>query len=335
LGGYIARRVIQAIFTLFFVLLLLHFLTTLSIQVNGNPARAFFGDRKPTPQALQAVSERFNLDDPCFNQTGNPCLGPFVERLQSYASGDFGENLRGTQAVTDMLATALPNTLRLFTVMTITWLILGMLLGSVAARYRSKAPDTSIRFVSILIDAFPIFVTMLVYKYIFAVPIGRWMKEQFGAGSPLATMFKPSFDQDHPWLTIIVPGVLLGLASSAMFIRLVRAAQLENYNADFVRTARSKGLTEGRIRIFHIIRNSSIPIVTAVGYWFGDAIAGAVITEGVMNIFGMGGLLWESVRESEVPVVLSIVALLAVLVLVVNLIVDLAYAALDPRIRYD
>lgn len=335
MGTYIVRRVLQGIFTLFLVLFLLHVLATLAIQVNGNPALAFFGEKVPTESQLQAVKERYNLDDPCYEQVGNPCLGPFVERLNAYLHWDFGSNLRGDQPVTEMVATAAPNTLRLFVVVTLTWLVAGMLLGSFAARFRGRAPDHSIRFVSILIDAFPVFVMLLVYKYIFAVPIERWMDDRFGRESFLTLMFKPSFDPDNPWATVIIPGVLLGITGSAAFIRLVRASQLENYQADYVRTARAKGLGDARVTIVHIIRNSSIPVVTAIGFVFAEALAGAVITEGLMNIYGMGGLVWRSVRESEVSVILGVVSLLAVVILVVNVLVDIAYAVLDPRIRYD
>ncbi|MGH3736344.1 MAG: ABC transporter permease [Micromonosporaceae bacterium] len=326
---------LQGILTLFLVFFLLHLLATLAIQVNGNPALAFFGEKVPTESQLQEVKERYQLDDPCYEQLGNPCLGPFVERLGGYLHGDFGSNLRGDQPVTEMVASAAPNTLRLFVVVTLTWLLAGMVLGSFAARFRGRAPDHSIRFVSILIDAFPVFVMLLVYKYIFAVPIDRWLADQFGYDSFLTLMFKPSFDPDNPWATVIVPGVLLGITGSAAFIRLVRASQLENYHADYVRTARAKGLGEGRVTIVHIVRNSSIPVVTAIGFVFAEALAGAVITEGLMNIYGMGGLLWRAVRDSEVSVVLGAVSLLAVVILVVNVVVDIGYAVLDPRIRYD
>lgn len=334
MGRYVIRRLLQAVLTLFLVMFLLHVLTTLAIQVNGNPALAFFGDRAPTDAQLAAVEERFNLDDPCYDQLGNPCAGQFIQRLGDYAGGDFGTSHRG-QAVTEMVATAAPNTLRLFVVVTITWLVMGMVFGSLAARYRGKAPDYSIRVLSILIDALPVFIMLLVYKYILAVPIGNWMQERFGEESIPALLFKPSFAPDHPWATVIIPGFLLGTAGAAAFIRLVRASQLENYRADHVRTARAKGLSESRVTIVHIIRNSSIPVVTAIGFVFAEALSGAVITEGLMNIYGMGGLLWTSVRDSEVSVVIGVVALLAVLILLVNLLVDLAYAVLDPRIRYD
>jgi len=288
-GPYIIRRVLQGVLTLFGVMFLLHLLTTLAIQLNGNPALAFFGDRVPTPAQLAAVTQRYGLADSCYRHLGNPCLGPFVERLKDYGHADFGTNFRG-RPVAEIVAAAAPNTLRLFLVVTITWLIFGMLLGSLAARFRGKAPDAGIRLTSILIDAFPVFVMLLVYKFIFTVPINGWMGRHFGKDSLPALLFKPSFSTEHPWATTLVPGFLLGLTGTASFIRLVRAAQLENYNADHVRTARSKGLNEGHVTVFHIVRNSSIPVVTAVGFVFTEALAGAVITEGLMNIYGMGGM---------------------------------------------
>jgi oligopeptide transport system permease protein len=316
------------------VIFLLHVLTTLTVQLNDSPARAYFGDRSPTEAQLAAVEAQYNLDDPCFDRVGDPCLGPFVERLGAYSSGDFGEDFRN-RPVTAQVAAAAPNTLRLFVIVTITWAVLGLLLGSVAARYRGRSADHSIRFVSILIDAFPIFVMLIVYKYVVAVPLGNQMREWFGRDSFFGLLFKPTFDPDHPWATLIIPGVLLGASGSAAFIRLVRASQLENYGADHVKAAKARGLGGKRIIIVHILRNSSIPVTTAVGFVFAEALAGAVITEGIMNVHGMGGLLWGAVRDSIVPVVVGVVTLLAVVILLVNIVVDFAYAVLDPRIRYD
>ncbi|MBE1874654.1 ABC transporter permease [Myceligenerans pegani] len=334
MGRYIARRVLQAVGTLLLVMLLLHLLTTVAIQLNGNPAQAFFGDKVASPTQLAAVEQRFNLDDPCFDQVGNPCLGPFVERLGQYARGDFGTNLRGRE-VSDIVAAAAPNTLRLFCVVLITWLALGMVLGSVAARRRGSTGDHGIRLTSVLIDAFPVFVLLIVYRYVVAVPLHRWAEETFGEDSWPPYWFKPSFDADHPWATVVVPGILLGLAGSAAFIRLVRAGQLEAYQGDHVRAARSKGLAERHVVVHHVVRNSSVPVVTAVGLTFAEALGGAVITEGLMNIYGMGGVLWEAVRNDDVGLVLGIVTLLAAVTVVVMIVVDIAYAVLDPRIRYD
>lgn len=334
MGRYVLRRLLQAVLTLFLVMLVLHLLTTLAIQLNGNPALAFFGDRVPSASQLAAVEKRYGLDDPCFDQPGNPCLGPFVERLQAYAQGDFGTNLRGRE-VTDIVASAAPNTLKLFCVVTITWLVLGMVLGSAAARRRGRATDHGIRLTSVLIDAFPVFVLLLVYRYVFSVPLSGWAEDTFGRGSLPALWFRPSFDDDHPWATLVVPGVLLGLAGSAAFIRLVRASQLESYQGEHVRTARSKGLPERRVVVHHVVRNSSVPVVTAVGLTFAEALGGAVVTEGMMNIYGMGGVLWEAVRGSDISLVVGLVTILAVVTVAVMIVVDIAYAALDPRIRYE
>jgi ABC-type dipeptide/oligopeptide/nickel transport system permease component len=333
-GRYVIRRLLLGAFTLFVVLFLLHLLTTLAIQLNGNPAQAFFGDRSPTPAQLKAVEERYGLDDDCYDQVGNPCIGPFIERLGDYVRGDFGTDLRGRE-VTDIVAIAAPNTLRLFAIVTLTWFVLGMTLGSLAARFRGRSADGAIRATSILIDAFPVFVMLLVYRFVVSVPTYQAVSKAFGKDSAIAQLFRPSFDQDSPWLTLIVPGILLGLAGSAALIRLVRAAQLENYHAEHVRTARSKGLPERNVTISHIIRNSSIPVVTAVGFAFTEALAGAVITEGLMNVYGMGGILWKAVQDSDVSVVIGIVTMLAAVTIVVMIIVDLVYAALDPRIRFD
>lgn len=334
MGRYVLRRVLQGILTLFLVIFLLHVLTTWAIQLNGNPALAFFGDRLPTQAQIAAVSARFGLNDPCYNQLGNPCLGPFVNRLKDYLSGNFGTDLHG-RTVINIVGTAAPNTLRLFLVVTLTWLAVGMTLGSVAARRRGKIADHGIRGLSIVIDALPVFVMLLVYRYVVTVPVYTWARKQFGGDSVAALLFKPSFDSEHPMVTVIVPGLLLGLAGSAAFIRLVRAAQLENYNSEHVRAARSKGLSERHVTVFHIVRNSSIPVATAVGIVFTEALAGAVITEGVMNIYGMGGVLWNAVRDSDVSLVVGIVTLLAVVTIAVMIVIDVLYAALDPRIRYD
>lgn len=334
MGRYVLRRILQGILTLFLVIFLLHVLTTWAIQLNGNPALAFFGDRLPTQAQIAAVSARFGLGDPCYNHLGNPCFGPFVTRLKDYLSGNFGTDLHG-RTVLDIVGTAAPNTLRLFLVVTLTWLAVGMTLGSVAARRRGKIADHGIRGLSIMIDALPVFVMLLVYRYVVTVPVYTWARKQFGADSVAALLFKPSFDSDHPMVTVIIPGLLLGLAGSAAFIRLVRAAQLENYNSDHVRAARSKGLSERHVTVFHIVRNSSIPVATAVGIVFTEALAGAVITEGVMNIYGMGGVLWNAVRDSDVSLVVGIVTLLAVVTIAVMIVIDVLYAALDPRIRYD
>lgn len=334
MGRYVIRRLLQALLTLGLVLFLMHWLMAISVQVRGNPARLFFGDRTPDPAALAQVEAMFNLDDPCYERTGDPCVVPFIERLQAYAAGDFGTTLRGNRDVGELLAISIPNTLRLFAFSIVTLVVLAMVFGSWAARHRNRLQDHFVRGGTILVDSVPVFLIMLIYSSLIAVPLTRWTRGVFGDESAMGQLFRPTYDVDHPWMTIIIPGLLLGTAGLASMTRLVRASQLENYHADFVRTAHAKGLTRRRVTNVHIVRNSLIPVVTAIGYNFAFILTGAVVTEGIMQIPGMGQLLWNALLGTEVSIVITSFVVIAVVVLAVNLVVDLMYALLDPRIRY-
>lgn len=334
MGRYVIRRLLQALLTLGLVLFLMHWLMAISVQVRGNPARLFFGDRTPDAAALAQVEAMYNLDDPCYDRTGDPCLVPFVERLQAYAAGDFGTTLRNNRDVGELLAISIPNTLRLFAFSIVTLIVLAMVFGSWAARHRNRFQDHFVRGGTILVDSVPVFLIMLIYSSLIAVPLTRWVRGIFGDESAIGQLFRPTYDVDHPWMTIIVPGLLLGTAGLASMTRLVRASQLENYHADFVRTAHAKGLSRRRVTNVHIVRNSLIPVVTAIGYNFAFILTGAVVTEGIMQIPGMGQMLWNALLGTEVSIVITSFVVIAVVVLAVNLVVDLMYALLDPRIRY-
>ncbi|THV24582.1 ABC transporter permease [Glycomyces paridis] len=336
MGRYIIRRLLQALLTLGIVLFLLHYLMALSVQVRGNPALLFFGgERVPDPAMLEQIERLYGLDSPCYERTGDPCLVPFVERLQRLASGDLGTTLQGNRDVGDLLAVYIPNTLRLFIISTITVVTLAMLLGTWAARRRGSLVDHSVRATTILVDSIPVFLILLSYVYIISVPLTKWARGIWGTDSFMGQFFRPSYNPDYPWVTIIMPGIILGTVGLATLTRLVRASQLENLGADFVRTAKAKGLKERRITMVHVVRNSMIPIVTGVGYLFAFMLSGAVLTEGVMGIPGMGRMIFQAVQRQEINLVLVGLTVSAVVVVVVSLVVDLLYAVLDPRIRYD
>ncbi|GAB3226046.1 ABC transporter permease [Glycomyces halotolerans] len=332
---YIVRRVLQALLTFSAIVFLLHYLMSLSVQVRGNPALVFFGDRTPTPEALAQVERLYNLDSPCYDRVGDPCLVPFVERLQNYMAGDFGTTLRGNRDVGELLAIVIPNTLRLFLFSTITLVVLALVLGSWAARHHGKLIDHSVRGWTIFIDSIPVFLLMVIYSILIAVPLTNWARSIWDTDSFMGQLFRPTYSTDHPWISLIIPGILLGTAGLAPMTRLVRASQLENYRADYVRTAHAKGFKRMRVTVVHIVRNSLIPVITAIGFLFADILGGAVVTEGILQIPGMGGLLWDSVMALEINVVLTSFMVIAVVVLTVNLLVDLTYAVLDPRIRYE
>lgn len=335
MGRYVVRRLLVALLTLFLALFVIHYATSLSIQAGGDPARAFFSaDRTPTDAQLDAVRTKYGLDNPCLRQLGNPCIDMYVERVANYSTGDFGENYN-QQPVLDDLTQAVPNTLRLFAFMFATWLIFGLTFGMIAAWRRGRPTDYGIRFSTILLGAIPPFLLIITYKFVLAAPLRSYFGDAYGRDSMLALMFKPSFDPDNPWLSVAIPGILVGLVGVDAFTRLTRASVLENLRADYVRTAKAKGLRTGRMMVVHVLRNSMIPISTMVGVYLAAALAGAVFTEGIMNIRGLGLLIFEASREKDIPVIMATVAIAAIGVLVVNLIVDLMYAVFDPRIRYE
>ncbi len=336
MGRYVIRRLLQALLTLFITLFLLHYLTALSVQIRGNPALLFFGgERTPDPAMLAQIERLYGLDNTCFDRPGDPCLGPFVERLQNYAAGDFGTTLNGNRDVGELLTIYIPNTLRLFIFSTITLVTLAMVLGTWAARRRGGLIDHSVRGATILIDSVPVFLILLAYVYILAVPLTNWARDIWGAESFMGQVFRPNYNPDYPWTTIIIPGIIVGTVGLATLTRLVRASQLENLGSDFVRTAKAKGLKTGRITVVHVVRNSMIPIVTGVGYTFAFALSGAVLTEGIMGIPGMGRMIFQAVQRQETNLIIVGLTVTAVVVILVTLVVDLLYAVLDPRIRYD
>ncbi|MFC3491441.1 ABC transporter permease [Glycomyces rhizosphaerae] len=336
MGRYIIRRLLQSLLTLGIVLFLLHYLTALSVQIRGNPALLFFGgDRTPDPGMLAQVERLYGLDNKCYERVGDPCLTPFVDRLQNYVQGDLGTTLNGNRDIGQLLAIYIPNTLRLFIFATITLVAVSMVLGTWAARHRGKFIDHTVRGTTILADSVPVFLILLSYVYIVAVPLTRWARGIWGTESFMGQVFRPNYNPDYPWTTIIIPGIIVGTVGLATMTRLIRASQLENLGSDFVRTAKAKGLKPLRITIVHVIRNSMIPIVTGIGFLFAFMLSGAVLTEGVMGIPGMGRMIFQAVQRQEGNLVIVGLTVSAFVVVFVSLIVDLLYAVLDPRIRYE
>ncbi|MEU6860219.1 ABC transporter permease [Glycomyces sp. NPDC046736] len=336
MGRYVIRRLLQAFLTLGIVLFLLHYLMALSVQIRGNPALLFFGgERAPDPAMLAQIERLYGLDSPCYERVGDPCVLPFIDRLQNFVQGDFGTTLNGNRDVADLLAIFIPNTLRLFVFSVITLVVVSMVLGTWAARHRGKFVDHAVRGTTILADSVPVFLILLSYVYILAVPLTRWARGIWGSDSFMGQLFRPSYNPDYPWVTIIIPGIIVGTVGLATLTRLIRAAQLENLGSDFVRTANAKGLKPMRITIVHVIRNSMIPVVTGVGFLFAFMLSGAVLTEGIMGIPGMGRMIFQAVQRQEGNLVIVGLTVSAFVVVFVSLIVDLLYAALDPRIRYE
>lgn len=334
MGRYLARRLLQFIPVVIGTLFLLHYLSVLSIQFNGDPIRALFGDNAPPEAVLEQMRARFGLDDPCLETNGNPCLGMFVDRIGQYARLDFGIDFRGRE-ITDIVAQRFPVTIRLTAIAIVFEAILGILLGVLAGLRKDRFMDNSVRIVTTLLIAFPTFVFGVLVQVFGALYIGNWLDTQGWSPTWFRNMFTPVYLSDYPWLSLVIPGLVLGAYSLASIARLTRTSLIENLRADYVRTARAKGLANRRVVGVHTLRNSLIPVVTYIGIDIGNLMGGALVTEGIFNIPGVGGLIFQSVRANDSTVIIAVVAILALVYLTANLMVDILYAVLDPRIRYE
>ncbi len=333
MGRYTLRRLLQFIPVLLGTLFLLHYLQSLSFQINGNPIRALFGDRQPPPETIAALTRAFGLDDPCLTQPGNPCFGLFFDRLGNYAQGDFGVDFN-RQSVIDLIIRAAPLTLRLTFIAVVFESIIGIVAGVLAGIRKDKFIDNFVRFSTVLIIAVPVFVLGVLVQIGSGLYVGTWLAEQ-GAPEWLTATFSITYQSDHPWASLLVPGMVLGALSLGFIARLTRTSLIESMRADYVRSARAKGLSGTRVVGIHALRNSLIPVITYIGIDVGALMGGALVTEGIFNIPGVGGLVFQSIRSGETPVVIAVVTLLTMVFLLTTLLVDLLYAVLDPRIRYE
>ena len=332
MGRYVIRRLLQFIPTVLGAFFLLHYMVSVGIQMRGNPARAFFGERTPSPEMLAAVKRLFNTDDPCLEQKFNPCFSLFFERLGNIAVGDFGTDYRG-RLVTDIFFSAAPVTVRLALIAIVTEILIGIIAGVLAGLRSGSFIDYVVKISTVLTISIPVFVLGGIIQ-LSIVPFARWLRAN-GASDTVLGLVSVTYKFDYPWLSLVIPGIVLGALGLATTARLTRTSLMENLRADYVRTATAKGMPRRRVIGVHTLRNSLIPVVTNLGYSFGVLLGGAVVTETIFNIPGIGGVIIRSVRFNEGPVVVSMVTMLVIVYLVMNLIVDLLYAVLDPRIRYD
>lgn len=334
MGRYVARRLIQFIPVILGTLFLLHLLSTITIQVVGDPVRALFGENAPPAAVIEQMQADYNLDDACLEQPGNPCVGLFVERLAQYGTGDFGINFRGRE-VTDMFLERFPVTVRLTVIALVFETIVGIFIGVLAGLRKDKFVDNFVRFFTVALVAFPTFVFGTLAQLFIGLQLGLELRNSDWAPQWLGQMLNVGYDADYPWLSLVLPGVVLGSFSLASIARLTRTSLIENLRSDYVRTARAKGLPQRRIVGIHTLRNSLIPVVTYIGIDIGILLGGALVTEGIFNVPGVGQLVWLAVQSNDTPVIIGVVTILTIVFLVANLIVDVLYAALDPRIRYE
>ena len=307
MGKYLLRRILQMIPVVLGTTLLVY---ALVFALPGDPVKAMFGD-KPVNEAVAAqIRAEYHLDQPFIVQ--------YFIYLKNALTLNFGDTFAG-QPVLDEITRAFPVTIRLGLMAFVFEAIFGVVFGIISGLKKGKWYDTVILIVSLLLISVPTFVTGFVMQYVFGI---QWAILPVTAGA------------DPGFLDRLMPAMVLGSVSMAYIIRLTRSEISSNIAEDYVRTARAKGMSNGQVMLRHVLRNSLIPVVTYLGQDIGALMGGAMITEQIFNIHGIGFLTYQSILKGEANLVVSIVTLLMLIFVVCNLVVDMLYAALDPRIRY-
>jgi peptide/nickel transport system permease protein len=324
------------------LLLLVPILLGLSILVfawiralPGGPAQALLGERA-TAASIAQVEKQYGLDKPIYVQ--------YFSYLKTVGQGDFGTTIKTRQPVTAEIGRRFPATVELAFAAGLFSILLGIPLGFVAAKRYGGLLDQASLVGSLLGISIPVFFLGIVLKYIFAVKLG-WL--------PTVGRISVLIDVPHPtnfyildaildlngaalWDVLkhlVLPAVALGSIPLAIIARITRAAVLDVQNEDYVRTARAKGMSPGIVDRRHVLRNALLPITTIIGLQVGLLLSGAVLTETVFAFPGMGTWLVEAIRNRDFPVLQGGILFLAIIFVFVNLIVDLSYAVINPRIR--
>lgn len=304
---YIGRRLLQMIPVFFGATLLLYALVFL---MPGDPVQALGGDRGLTEAARARIEAEYNLDQPFIVQ--------YLLYIKGIFTGDFGTTFSG-QPVSSVMANAFPVTIKLALMALVFEAVFGIIFGVIAGVRRGGIFDSTILLVSLFVIAVPSFVIGFVLQYVVGVQWG---------------LLPVTVGRNESFTALLMPAVVLGALSFAYVIRLTRQSVSENLRADYVRTARAKGLSNGQVMNRHVLRNSLIPVVTFLGADLGALMGGAIVTEGIFGINGVGGTIYQAIIKGEPATVVSFTTVLVIVYIIANLIVDLLYAVLDPRIRY-
>ena len=278
----------------------------------GDPSAGKCGDRACPPAVVTQIREQYNLDD--------PLAVAYVKYLGKLAKGDLGENTYGVP-VAQELAARYQITGKLAVMALVIETIIGIAAGVLTAIKKGSFLDQLVLVSTLVVISIPVFVLGVLAQYYLGV---KW-----GWFPVTVTSRNPTFYQ------LLLPALVLASLSMAYVTRLTRTNLSENLRADYVRTAKAKGLSQRRAIGLHALRNSMIPVITFIGYDFGALLGGAIVTERIFNIQGIGGYIFQSIRLRDGFAVVGAVTALVIVYLIVNLIVDLLYGVLDPRISHD
>jgi oligopeptide transport system permease protein len=305
---YLVRRLLLMVLTFFGATFVVYALVFLN---QDDPIGALAGDHPLTDSQRQVLTAQYHLNDSFLLQ--------YWYYVKGLLTGDLGTSLTG-RSIKDMLTDAWPLTARLAVMAIVIAAIIAIGAGVVSGVRRGGILDNATLVLTLVLLSLPIVVLAPLAQLIFGIKLG-W--------------FAPTAGKNATFTQLLLPAFVLASTVVAAELRVSRAAVAENLRADYVRTARAKGLSRARVIGVHVLRNSLIPVITLIGVDVGVLMSGAIVTEKVFNIPGVGYNLFRGLSNEDGPVVVGFVSVLVIVFLVLNLIVDLLYAVLDPRIRYE
>ncbi len=311
--AYIIRRLLATIPVMAVVAVFVFFLLRFA---PGDPAAVIAGD-DATVADIEAIRAKLGLDRPVLEQ--------FALWVWRIAQGDLGISIFSNLPVTTLIGQRLEPTLSLTVSTLLVAVCLAIPVGVIAAWQARRLADRAVMVFAVLGFAVPVFLVGYVMIYVFAVNL-RWLPVQG---------YRPIAQGIGPWIEgLVLPSIALGTTYMALIARITRASMLEVLSQDYIRTANSKGLATTRVLLLHALKNAAVPIVTVIGIGIALLISGVVITETVFNIPGLGRLTVDAVLKRDYPIVQGLILVFAGVKVLVNLLIDISYAFLDPRIRY-
>ena len=315
---YIFRRILQFV-PVFFGVTLILFLVA-NYMPGADPIQMRIGERSIDPALKARIVAQYGLDKPWYVQYGN--------YLVNLTKGDLGTSIYNGRPVATMFAETYPFTIRLALAAILIEIFFGIAAGIISAVRQYSIWDVLVTLATSILVSLPVFWLGLILQYVF----GIWLKNATG-GAFYLPISGASGAQFPDWVYLILPGITLASVSTAYAARIMRSQLLEVNGQDYIRTARAKGLSGRQVLFGHALKNALIPVVTFIGLDFGAMFAGAVLTETVFNWPGVGFTIARAIFQRDFPVVFGGVTVILLAVMTINLLVDISYAFLDPRIR--
>jgi ABC-type dipeptide/oligopeptide/nickel transport system permease component len=317
---YVVRRILQMIPVFIGVTLILFVLRAPGV-LPGDPVRMITGERGISDALRDQIVAKHGLDEPLLVQ--------YRMYVQNLLQGDLGESYQRGRPVTDILADKLPNTIRLALVAIIIEAMIGVGAGIISAVKQYSFSDVLVTLSTSVLVSVPVFWLGMLFQIFFGIKLKEWTNGAIYL--PISGMSSAQFPD---WAHMILPAITLASVSTAYVARIMRSQMLEAGGQDYIRTAEAKGLTRRAVILRHQMKNALIPVVTFIGIDFGVMMGGAILTETVFSWPGVGREIFLAVGQRDWPIVMGGVIIIVFLVMIINLLVDLSYAWLDPRIRY-